>query len=97
MCDMTTCTMEFKLLVANTPHDGGIAIPTREREFPLLVRWSAMANKLEGTISYELPHLSQNHALLPMVCTLLKLEHESWNRASSLWRRLGLPTSDPCA
>ena len=23
---------------------------------------------------YELPHLSQNHALLPMVYTLLKLE-----------------------
>jgi hypothetical protein len=37
MCNMTTYTMEFILLVANTPHDGGITISTGECEFSLLV------------------------------------------------------------
>ena len=51
MCNMTTCTMKFRLLVANTPHDGGMAIPTGEHEFSLLVQWSAPENILARTIS----------------------------------------------
>ena len=46
--------MEFKLHVTNTPHDRGVVVPTGSRKFPLLVRRTALANKLAGTINASL-------------------------------------------
>ena len=50
MCNMIAYTMEFRILVANTPHDGGITIQWGKVSFPCWFNGAPQQTNLQGPL-----------------------------------------------